>query len=108
MGREVVLVMALSAFVLPALLVFAFVQLFLTVRITFFPVWSSFKDFLLLLLLFFPIVSGFCRFEFKFLGESVFTFCLFRSPREVRQLTCCLLEFPQPSARVKPAKYEFS
>ena len=61
--------MALSVFVLPALLVFAFVQLFLIVRITFVPVWSSFKDFLLLLLLFFPIVSGFCRFESKFLGE---------------------------------------
>ena len=52
-GKEVVLVMVFS--LLPALLDFAFPQLFLIVRITLLPGWHSFKDFLLLL--FFPIVD---------------------------------------------------
>ena len=58
MGKEVVLVRVLPVF-LPALLAFAFVQLFLIVRITPVPVCSSFNGFLLLLLLFFPMADGF-------------------------------------------------
>ena len=63
-GKEVVLVMLFS--LLPALLDFAFPQLFLIVRITLLPGWHSFKDFLLLL--FFPIVGVFC--QFKFFADS--------------------------------------
>ena len=56
MGKELALVRVLPGF-LPALLAFAFVQLFLIVRITPVPVCSSFNDFLLLLLIFFPMVD---------------------------------------------------
>ena len=59
MGREVVLVRVFSVF-LPARLTFAFVQLFLMVRIMPVPVCSSLKDFLLLLLLLLlPMADGF-------------------------------------------------
>ena len=84
MGKEVVLVKVLPVF-LPALLAFAFVQLFLIVRITPVPVCSSFNDFLLLLLLFFPMADGFPQ----IIGSDRW-FCLFRSLREVRQLIICL------------------
>ena len=87
MGKEVVLVMVLPVF-FPALLVFAFVQLFLTVLITLVPVCSSFNGFLLLLLLFFPMADDFPQIIVKL---SVRWFCLFRSLREVRQLIICLL-----------------
>ena len=103
-GREAVLVIAFSIFVPPALLVFAFPQLFLIVRITSLPIWHSFKDFLLLL--FFPIVDIFV--DSNSSSTRSVPICLFRLLREMRQLTCCLLSFANCPPGLQPAKYEFS
>ena len=88
MGKEVALV-SVPPGLFPALLAFAFVQLFLTVLITLDPVCSSFDDFLLLLFpLLLPMADHFLQVSVKL---SARWFCLFRSLREVRQLIICLL-----------------
>ena len=88
MGKEVALVSVPPGF-FPALLTFAFVQLFLIVLITPDPVCSSFNDFLLLLLpLLLPMADHFLQISVKL---SARWFCLFRSLQEERQLIFCLL-----------------